>query len=101
MYVATSTTNKPLIGPVLCGLRATRFRFADALETAEDPDLKWRCTMLTAVSLALRDSGDVEGSAARAATCLKHAEAFAIDEGELAQKAQGVLSEVYLIDLID
>lgn len=52
--------------------------------------------MLTAVSLALKDSGDVEGSAARAATCLKHAEAFAIDEEELVRKAQGVLSEVYI-----
>lgn len=52
--------------------------------------------MLTAASLALRDSGDVEGSAVRAATCLKHAEAMVIDEQELVQKAQRVLSEVYL-----
>ena len=70
-------------------------RFADALETAEDPDLRWRYTMQAAASLALADFGDVAGAAARAATSFQHAEAYALKEGELAEATNDTLREVH------
>lgn len=70
------------------------YRFADALEGADDPDLRWRYYILSAASLALLDAGDAPGAAARAAAGFQHAEAYALREGEAAEKARGVLSEV-------
>lgn len=69
-------------------------RFADALEAAQDHDLRWRYTLLAAVSLALGDAGDAIGAAARAATGFQHAEAYALREKELAVAARGDLNEV-------
>ncbi len=69
-------------------------RFSDALEAAGDQDLRWRCTFLTAVSLALGDRGDSNAALAKAALGLEHAEALAQREGETAAAARRVLNEV-------
>lgn len=50
--------------------------------------------LLTAVSLALGDKGDATAALAKAALSLQHAEAFALQEGEAAEAARGVLNEV-------
>lgn len=72
-------------------------RFADALEAAGDPDLRWRYSFLAAVSLALGDAGDAVGAAARIAAGFQHAEAYAKREGELVEAARAVVNEVSLL----
>lgn len=69
-------------------------RFSGALEATDDADLRWRYTLLTAVSLALGDKGDATAASAKAALGLQHAEALALREGGTAEAARGVLNEV-------
>lgn len=69
-------------------------RFVDALEAADDPDLHWRYTLLSAVSLALRDAGDAPGAFTRAAFAYQHAEAFVVREGDAAEVARVLLNQV-------
>ena len=69
-------------------------RFADALEAAQDQDLRWRYTLLAATSLALEDAGDVSGAIARATAGFQHAEAYALREGKAVEVARGALNEV-------
>lgn len=69
-------------------------RFSDALEAAGDADLRWRCTLLIAVSLAVGDKGDAAAASAKGALGLQNAEAFAQRERETAEAAYGVLNEV-------
>lgn len=69
-------------------------RFSEALEAAEDSDLRWRSNLLIAVSLALGDAGDANAASVKAALGLQHAEAFALRERESAEAARGVLNEV-------
>lgn len=77
-----------------------RNRFSDALEAADDQDLRWRCTFLTAVSLAIGDKGDANAALAKATLGLQHAETFAMREGETASAARRVLNEVRLVGFV-
>lgn len=72
----------------------TSNRFSGALEASEDSDLRWRCNLLMAVSLALGDKGDANAAAAKAALSLQHAEELARVERKAAEVARGVLNEV-------
>eukprot|EP00903_Cladosiphon_okamuranus_P014428 g13389.t1 len=68
-------------------------RLSDALEATMDADLRWRCTLLTAVSLALGDKGDASAASAKAALALQHAETLALREAETTDGARDVLNE--------
>ncbi|CAM9269015.1 unnamed protein product [Scytosiphon promiscuus] len=80
--------------PRRAGDHATELlRFSDALEASNDSDLRWRCNLLMAVSLALGDKGDASAAAAKAALSVQHAEDLARGEREAADIARGRLNE--------
>lgn len=69
-------------------------RFVDAVEGADDHDLRWRCSLLAALSIALADAGDPVGAASRALTSFQHAEALLRRAMEAADAGRAVVKEV-------